>query len=282
MVPDVDVNLVVETALKADVEAVYKSDWFTQLWVVQELAFARNPRILCGVYSLSWKEFELATRIIASCLGKISHPPKALWSIKHAWEIIWLRGRYSLNMRPVTAGQVIYRFDQPWSIGRLAWDMRNKKCKDDRDKVYAPHSLTASGNSLKVFLPDPFIPDYTRPVEWAYYQFWRRFEGYTSLFHDGLSRRRGYSKTTGNKVVNENVSVYFNDSYLPSWVPDLRPHHTNEWEPIFDSDYATSTPMHHWGSYFDLTEGTGILKIRGHCFDSVVREFHISQQIDPC
>jgi hypothetical protein len=76
LVPGVDVNLVVEAALKAHVEVVYESDWFTRLLIVQELALARNPRILCGAHDLSWEEFELATRILASCLRKISHYPK--------------------------------------------------------------------------------------------------------------------------------------------------------------------------------------------------------------
>lgn len=239
---------------------------------MQELALARNPRILCGAHDLSWEEFELATRVIASCLGKISHPPKTLRSIQDAWDTISLRGRYSLNMRLVTAPPVTFLIDQRW--------MRNKKCKDDRDRVYALLSLTASGNSLKVFVPDAFIPDYTRPVEWVYYQFWKRFGGYTSLFYAGLSRRSGYSKTNWNGAVNEDVSVCFNDNYLPSWVPDLRPHHTKEWKPIFGSDYATSTPMHHMGG--NPTKGPGVLMIRGHRFDVVVRGFHISQQIEPC
>jgi hypothetical protein len=183
-------------------------------------------------------------------------------------------------MRPTTAYTVILHMDQPWSISRLAWDMRNKKCKDDRDRAYALLSLTANGNSFKIFVPESFIPDYTRPVEWVYYQFWRRFGGYTSLFYARPSRRCGYSKTNGNKAVNKDVSVCFNDDYLPSRVPDLRPHDTKEWNPIFDSDYAASIPWHHMGAKF--TKGLGVLMIRGHRFDVVVRGVHISQQIKPC
>jgi hypothetical protein len=220
------VNLVVEAALEAHVEAIYESDWFTRIWVVQELALARNPRILCDTYDLSWQEFELATRVIAHCLRNIGPSPKNLRFIEGAWDIISLRGEYSLNMAAISDRRVLVRLDLPWTIGHLAWDMRRRKCQDDKDRAYALLSLTSSGN--EVFVPEAFIPDYTRPVEWAYHQFWRRFGGYTSLFYAGLSRHRVYSKTNGNEVVNEDSSVYFKDNYLPSWVPDLRPCHTKE------------------------------------------------------
>ena len=280
LVPGVDVNFVMEAALEAHVEAIYENDWFTRLWIVQELALARSPIITCGTYDLSWKEFELATRIIGSCLGESSDTPSSLRSFKDAWDIISLRGRYSLNMRPITARPVHFHIDQPWSIGRLVWDMRDKKCKDDRDRVYAVLSLTANGNSLKAFVPDSFTPDYSRPVEWVYCQFWRRFGGYTSLFYAGLSRRRCHSKTDESQTINKAELVFMKDDYLPSWAPDLRPHCTNDWKPVFGLDYATSTPMHHMAA--NLTKGPGILMMRGHRFDVVVRGFHISHQIRPC
>jgi hypothetical protein len=65
LLPGADVNLVVEAALEAHVEAVYESNWFTRLWIVQELALAKNPRILCGIYDLSWEDFQVVTRIMA-------------------------------------------------------------------------------------------------------------------------------------------------------------------------------------------------------------------------
>lgn len=280
LLPGVDVNPVVEDATEAHVEAIYTSDWFTRLWVVQELALARNPKILCGAYEMRWEDFELATRVLASCIRKISPSPKQLRSIDKAWSVICLRGRYCLNMRSVDSKPITLQIDQPWSVGRIAWDMRDKKCKDDKDRVYALLSLTASGNGLGVFVPDAFMPDYTRPVEWAYRQFWRRFGGYSSLFYAGLSRRRGHGKTNTNEIDNEDVSVYFRDDHLPSWVPDLRPRHTKEWKPIFSSDYATSTPFQHMGANFK--NGPGMLMLRGHRFDVVKRGFHINQHIEPC
>jgi hypothetical protein len=34
LLPGADVNLIVEAALEAHVEAVYESNWFTRLWIV--------------------------------------------------------------------------------------------------------------------------------------------------------------------------------------------------------------------------------------------------------
>lgn len=56
----------------------------------------------------------------------------------------------------------------------MAWQNRNKKCKDDRDNVYAVLSLVSAGNSLGMYVPTPFVPDYTRSVEWVYVEFWAR------------------------------------------------------------------------------------------------------------
>ena len=278
LLPGVDVNLVVEAALEAHVEAVYESAWFTRLWIAQEVALAKKPRTLCGTFDLSWAEFELATRVIACCLRKIRPSPKALQSIDDAWGVIHLRARYSLNMGAFTGPQIILQIDLPWSVGRLAWDMRKKKCKDDRDRVYALLSLTATGSPILV--SDAFIPDYTRTVEWAYHQFWRRFGGYSSFFYAGLSRRRSFLKTGGKVAAKEDELGCLRDNYLPSWVPDLRPQDTKEWKPIFGSDFATSTPMHHMDSRFN--EGLGVLMIRGHRFDTVARGFRVNQQIEPC
>jgi len=279
LLPGVDVNLVIQAGLEAHVEALYDSDWFTRLWIVQELALARNPRIICGIFELSWEQFEVATRVIASCLQKFKPFPIALRHINNAWEIIHVRGKHSLNMGAFSETRVTVRLDQPWTVGSLAWDMRGKKCKDDRDRVYGLLSLTA--NEKNIFLSETFMPDYSRSAEWAYHQFWMRFGGFTSLFYAGLSRRGGCSKqTNGEDIHNKGGSILYNDNYLPSWVPELRPHHTKECVPIFGPNYSTSAPFHHMNVAHD--QGPGILLLRGHRFDVVVRGFHVSGEVEPC
>jgi len=66
---------------------------------------------------------------------------------------------------------------------------------------------------------------------------------------------------------------------LPSWVPDLRQHDAKEWKPIFSPEYGTSTPFQHMNGKF--TKGLGILMLRGHRFDIVVRGFHATRKLEP-
>ncbi len=279
LLPSIDVSLVIEAALEAHVETIYESDWFTRLWVVQEVALAKNVKILCGGYDLSWQEFQIATRILAWCLDKMirhsAHPKlRALKYIKGAWDIVLVRGKYSLNVRPVSARPITLQLNSPWNIGNLAWDMRKRNCRDDSDRVYALVSLTR--HTVNVNIPDPFVPDYSRSGEWAYHQFWRRFGGYYSLFYAWLSRRGARPSTSKD----EDALILVKENYMPSWVPELRPHLTEKWKPIFSSDYGTSTPLQHMDG--KVREGPGILLLRGHRFDIVVRGFHATRKLDPC
>lgn len=270
----------IKAASDAHVEAIYQSDWFNRMWILQEVSLAVNPMIVCGRHQMSWKEFETATRIVVLCLRQHTYPPKNLRSIESAWDLIQGRARYQLNMRPTDVLPLHFQVDQKWSVGRVAWDMRHKQCKDDRDRVYALSSMTSSGNSLKLFNPRPFTPDYTRSTAWAYTQFWARFGGATSVAYAGLARRSAAMNEASSKLVADDASEYFGDDYLPSWVPDLRPQATKAWEPMFGTDYGASTPFQHMAisSGIDLN----LMYIRGHRFDKVVRGFEISEDIEPC
>ncbi|CAO2648034.1 Nn.00g089560.m01.CDS01 [Neocucurbitaria sp. VM-36] len=280
LLPGVDENLIVAAAVEAHVEAIYESDWFTRLWIVQEVTLASNPMIVCDTFSLTWDEFEIATRLISACLKRASSPPKALLSISDAYTLIHHRAKHSLHKRPITAPQICIEADPPWSLGCVAWNMRERDCKDDRDRVYAVLSLAVNGNGLKIWVPEPFVPDYAQPIEWVYYQYWRRYGGCTSVFYAGLSRRRDQSESKRYRDKNEDVSKWSSHDYLPSWVPELRSSNTNEWKPIFCSDYGTSTPFQRKVHHF--TNGPRVLMIRGHRFDSVVRIFGMNRCTKPC
>jgi hypothetical protein len=192
--------------------------------------------ITCGNYTIRWADFELGTRVLAHCIIERSEPVQGLKFITKAWEVIRLRGLYMLNSRPVETGPrlmemepLLVQIDKHWSIRILAWHSRRLRCKDDRNKVYALLSLT-TGIGLRqyrdtqpsflppIFVPQPFLPDYARSVEWAYREFLKRLGGFTPLSYAALSRS-DHSKASYEE---EDIASCFNDDYLPSWCPELR------------------------------------------------------------
>jgi hypothetical protein len=56
-------------------------------------------------------------------------------------------------MGAITERRFTFRWDQPWTIGFVAWDMRQRKCKDDKDRAYALLSLTANGDEILDRMP---------------------------------------------------------------------------------------------------------------------------------
>jgi hypothetical protein len=276
-VDGIDVASVVASASEAHIEALYDSPWFTRLWITQEVSLARRPVLLCGESSIDWKDFEVASRVLARCL-KGHATAISFASMNNAGSLMGSRTRYHLITRQLETKPLLIELDTHWSLGRIAWESRHQHCKDDRDRVYAVLSLVSAGSAYNFYVPKPFAPDYTRSVEWAYAQFWARFGGYTSLFYAGLSRRR---KSTNNADISNqyfsNDWHEFDESFLPSWCPDLRPN-PEEWRPIFSSDYAASTPTHHMECRLgDAKLGAGLLMIRGHRIDVVHFGVHVSQ-----
>lgn len=204
----------------------------------------------------------------------------SLRSFKDAIDIVMARGRYHLHLESLSSGGgFVVEPDWAWRMGRLAWDLRNKKCADDRDKVYGILSLIGTTELWKMASMDSsFTPDYNKSVEWAYYQFWRRFGGYTFIFYAGLSRRQDHTKGKLEGAIRRDTSVYFTERHLPSWAPDSR-EHKNMWKPVFGWSYETSPIRHH---YFvaSVPGPPGILFVRGHPFDFVTLRIYINQPIE--
>lgn len=141
---------------------------------MQETFLTKKARVLCGGHEISWDHLELATRALTKCLQQISPRPSGFDSVNIVWDMMVARAQHGLNTRPINKKPIHLQLDQRWSPGHVAWQNRNKKCKDDRDNVYAVLSLVSAGNSLGMYVPTPFVPDYTRSVEWVYVEFWAR------------------------------------------------------------------------------------------------------------
>ncbi|KAL6711143.1 hypothetical protein ACN47E_005674 [Coniothyrium glycines] len=267
----VDFRPLLEDAKAAHVEAVYQHEWFTRTWIVQEITLAKHPRILCGDYEMGWDKFELATRI----LGVATDTYRFEINLRGAFQLLSLRGRYHIHNRPEDALPKIIEPSQPWSAGRIAWEMRDRQCKDDIDRVYAFASLAAATKATweshyqRGYMQSPFMVDYSRSVEWAYSSFWKSLGGPLSLFHAGLSYRETHSENISDQVLKKD--------YLPSWAPELRRRHQSGWFPIFSFDYSASTVLQYRAEPNERY-GTNTLTLRGHRFDTIVQTIESRQK----
>ncbi|KAH7083075.1 heterokaryon incompatibility protein-domain-containing protein [Paraphoma chrysanthemicola] len=278
--PNAGVDSIIESALQAGIEAIYLDSWFSRVWIVQEVTLAKNPVVYCSGLRVPWKDLEFATRILAHCVKKRTPQPKGLRCIEHAYHVMNVRAQYGLISLPRSKGTFL-QHDQAWALGNVAFHCRIKHCKDDRDRAYAMLSLISAGNSLGLYAPKPFAPDYSRSAEWAYGEFWVRYGGYSSLFLAGLSRRRRSTSITNSHNGRDYSQLLSNEYHLASWCPELRL--ANEhWQPIFTSDYIASQPFHHAANHLRMGENPKPLLLRGHRIDTVEFGFYFSRSMETC
>lgn len=161
--------------------------------------------------------------VLASCMTDTAPHPQSLRSLNGAWKLVIASAKYSLNLWPGIARPLVLELDQQWLLGRVAWELRHQNCKNDKDRVYALLSLVSTGNGLGMYVSKPFVPDYTRTVEWAYGQFWARYGGCMSLFYAGISRRLKPASGYDSRIWSGEAAFLYDENMLPSWCPDLRP-----------------------------------------------------------
>jgi hypothetical protein len=236
-----DTSQVLQNAKAAHGEAIYESEWFERLCIVQEVALARIPKVLCGSYDMTWKQFELATRVLIRCVGMDT----LLLTFEKALQLLLARGRY-------------YLITDQWLHFRRSYKRINVgvsvvwlgTCRIDVAKTtkigFMPlpvspwqtfPKLRFSKRQIRRYKATPFVPDYTQTVGWAYSRFWRRFGGFTSLLHAGLSRLCEHGKHLLEKTKKNGLIACSSDHYVPSWYQ--RCVHTSETRGILPSASVT-------------------------------------------
>ncbi|KAL1600813.1 hypothetical protein SLS60_007201 [Paraconiothyrium brasiliense] len=212
--------------------------WFNRVWVVQEVALAKDLVVSCGHTTLAWTDLARSLEVLRGAYRKIpSGIDRArMEGLKPAWALVKHRDEWRM------VDQHLDR-DHHFSTNMVADQMRNKACTDDRDRVYAMLAMTKS----------PHIgmePDYTRTVAEAYTEFTRRYSPNTQIYWAGLARRQrttyqGTSEdpehTRPEAEGSEGLTLDITDrDYLPSWVPEFRPERNLEWVPPGGGTYRAA------------------------------------------
>jgi hypothetical protein len=160
--------------------------WFSRIWIIQELAVSRDALVVCGDLCVSWDELATAAR----CIQK-----SALSTIT----MVDQRSPIRLEIFRLT--YIALRDEQP--ILPILLKGRSSFATDHRDKIFALLGLSAQASE------PPFFPNYFISTEIVYTDFARQHIEDTMTL-DILGAVEDHS--------------YRLKKQLPSWVPDWEVH----------------------------------------------------------
>jgi hypothetical protein len=203
--PDTSINNFDDDHLKALVGLLRRA-WFTRVWVVQEVFFAKRLVMLWGRFQINFGNFKRTTKCLTEGFA---------WYSLTKYAAMFISEQDRQRGEEITAlGAVVGAFTDVLArlpLAMLSFYGRGSGATDRRDCVYAMHALlaeaskTQAGEALKLN-----EPDYSVTVAEA-------FTGYAAA----LIARQGGS----HLYLLSNVEDFSHRSSdlrrtLPSWVPD--------------------------------------------------------------
>ncbi|KAL9638101.1 MAG: hypothetical protein Q9204_001616 [Flavoplaca sp. TL-2023a] len=232
---------------------LYESAWFTRMWIVQETLLAKQLKLHYGTLSLDWEDFQSVMVLIHAVNAAVRSPMKSREHfVKYAWALIDVRDHWQ---------QSIGNSDEASEIGYYMHQFRNRRCKDDRDRVFALRGLLPDNAALDI------TPDYTKPVTQVYSDFVKaqlKLGSIGILYEAGLWKRKHLSQPT----LRDQPDHPSLSDYLPTWAPDYR----------HDKTFTELTEVR-FGTYFgkdpkvpsniDFSKGPYRLSVRATLIDII-------------
>jgi len=120
--------------------------WWERVWVVQELATARNAVCYCGKTSIAWPLLSLVIQLLGTCKMRITlfpHQFRTSGALDRAWGMVQIRQLASRGHMDLLS--LLYR-------------TRYRTCLNPRDKIYSILGMTNERTRLKL------RPDYIKSV----------------------------------------------------------------------------------------------------------------------
>jgi heterokaryon incompatibility protein (HET) len=224
-------------------------DWFTRIWVIQEVILSTSAKVICGRWSLNWKRFLSTTfKAIALGVGLSADKVKAgSYSTKSGNPLISVTQLIFFNTLKPGDSEFV-----PWKLIDLLHHSRMSLATRPKDYCYGLLGLSRE-------LGDPNLKlDYWLPVEAVYRQFARHF----------------ITQGDGVKVLYNACGHRLN---LPSWVPDWSHRHLSRPRivpvPVLQKTPITKPAVAAASSFTSFIRlnptNSDILIIRGLIFDKI-------------
>ncbi|KAK0672168.1 heterokaryon incompatibility protein-domain-containing protein [Cercophora samala] len=143
--------------------AFFKRQWFSRLWIVQEVILSRELSLLCGDHHISWDELVAAARTIEARCDVLGFSPSTLFIQAHEIAVALEHNTIQLaRWREFYYGTSASKPHANIDFESLIYDTWIFSATDPRDKVYGMFGL------MKTNLKSKMTVDYTTPVEVVY------------------------------------------------------------------------------------------------------------------
>jgi hypothetical protein len=118
--------------------ALFQREYWTRIWIVQEIQLARKLTILCGEEHASGSQLQELMRDLQSILdrGRAVHTP-GLMDVLDSPAATIIRAKMQWNGDPLPLTMLLRRY-------------RNQHSTDVRDKVYALHGLASNSHAIPI------------------------------------------------------------------------------------------------------------------------------------
>ena len=237
-----DVMRILESTAKPRLDDIFGRPWFTRLWIIQEIVLARSATLYCGHQSIEWDVFAVSLSILKAAMNTTKIGIAYLSTFTKAWHVVDVKA----TIQVVKHTFFLSPYNELASFLAL---VKDQKCRDDRDRIYALLGLglfhlnrpvtLASGVSISI------TPDYTKSTPEVYTHVARFHVMQGDLFllhHAGLWRR--LTPNAGCSIQEYQPKFPAQSlEYLPSWVPDFSTAKSFNRIPWFDDDFSAGLRM---------------------------------------
>lgn len=174
-----------------DVQSFLEKEWFSRIWIVQEIVLAKQVLIQCSDFTLPWAVMTLLGPLMTE------RPKNDLVPIGDAAD-------FMLELVRARSGHYVDQESASYFLSLIALlrDMRPRSATDPRDKIFALLNVTVDNKVLGL------QPDYT--MDWP--------EAYIKTSRWLLTNQKDLLFL---KLVEIKAKM---ESRIPSWVPDFRSH----------------------------------------------------------
>jgi hypothetical protein len=115
---------------------VASNPYFRRLWIIQEVALAKEALLFCDYWCISWESFEEAFNFLFGELDLFASQKIGTGVNRHIYSLISTARRVSLNERP--------------SFLRLMYIHALSQASDPRDKVFGLKELAADAEHIEI------------------------------------------------------------------------------------------------------------------------------------